>query len=179
MHFSFTSPSALPSPKDFFIPPKTYQVMFLSLFQSFTWSQRGYPSGQLEMISKLLRAVLLRDWDPAPFVCHWNFLVQSNCTQQYKMFPKDFVDLYVENMYIFSLSMWLIYMWVFFFFSSEKMLLETPEGDVHEFSQSGSVREPLMENLVQRKLCERIGQFDFSFMPCLHWVMAGKEDFPF
>nr|Q2Z1W2.1 RecName: Full=Centromere protein U; Short=CENP-U; AltName: Full=Centromere protein p50; AltName: Full=MLF1-interacting protein; AltName: Full=centromere protein of 50 kDa; Short=CENP-50 [Gallus gallus]BAE48587.1 centromere protein p50 [Gallus gallus] len=30
---------------------------------------------------------------------------------------------------------------------SEKMLLETPEGDVHEFSQSGSVREPLMENL--------------------------------
>lgn len=116
MHFSFTSPSALPSPKDFFIPPKTYQVMFLSLFQSFTWSQRGYPSGQLEMISKLLRAVLLRDWDPAPFVCHWNFLVQSNCTQQYKMFPKDFVDLYVENMYIFSLSMWLIYMWVFFFF---------------------------------------------------------------
>lgn len=65
-----------------------------------------------------------------------------------------------------------------FLFSSEKMLLETPEGDIHEFSQSGSVREPLMENLIQRKLCERIGQFDFSFMPCLHWVMAGKEDFP-
>lgn len=70
-------------------------------------------------------------------------------------------------------------MWVFFFYSSEKMHLKMPEGGVHKFNQSGSVHEPRKENLVGRKMCKRIGQFEFCFVPCLHWVMAGKEDLSF
>lgn len=59
------------------------------------------------------------------------------------------------------------------------MHLKLSENDVDKSNSDDSTDEHLKENMVWRPLHEYISQIIFNLMPCLHWIMVGKEDLSF